>query len=146
MNLEEYLRNSHQYFFTYRNGLTADVLRRGGAPYKTIFGLQLPQLAPLAAQLRELPDDFRMELAEKLRNEDTRESRLLAYWIMVPERVGMDMALRYSAEVRCREEADMIAFRLLRHLGYSSELLAELRRSELTACQDTARALARFEE
>ncbi len=37
-------------FFAMRNGIIADVLRRGGSPFRIIFGLNLPQIVEIAAE------------------------------------------------------------------------------------------------
>ena len=44
-------------FFAMRNGVIADVLRKGGSPFRTIFGLNLPQIAEIAADTGKLPDN-----------------------------------------------------------------------------------------
>ena len=64
-------------FFAFRNGITADILRKAGMPYKIIFGLQVPQIAQIARGHK--PD---MELADRLWNDtEVRESRLLATYL-----------------------------------------------------------------
>ena len=109
-------------FFTYRNGAVADSLRRYGIPHKIIFGLDIPRLAEIARGLTPS-----IELAEKLwADSDVRESRLLAAYLFPPEKTDMQLALRLASEVRTREEADMLAFRLYKRLPYASDLLARL--------------------
>lgn len=80
--------------------------------YHIIFGLNLPQLTQIASsQKSSLP------LAMALwADKGVRESRLLATYLFPREEVDMQLALRLMGEVQTQEEADMLAFRLLRHL------------------------------
>lgn len=110
-------------FFTYRNGAVADTLRRYGLPYKIIFGLHVPQLAQIAAGLT--PSE---ELADRLWSDyDVRESRLLATYLYPIDAVSPEKALQLSRECRTEEEADMLAFRLLKRLPYARKLLTTLK-------------------
>ena len=129
-----------KYFFTYRDGLTADVLRRGGVPCKMIFGLQIPQIAALAREMSDMPAAEKDSLGRILWNDrSVRESRLLACYLLNPESVMMEEALHMAADVQSQEEADILVFRLLRHLPYASELL-----DRLDSESPVARALARM--
>ncbi len=133
-----------QYFFTYRDGLTADVLRRGGVPHKTVFGLQVPQLSALARRLDGLEADERRELAAWLwADSEVRESRLLACWLFAHD-LGVEAAEALAKDVRSQEEADMLAFRCLRFLPDAPALLARLGDSADEGAARTVRALGRF--
>lgn len=119
-------------FFTYRNGAVADTLRRYGIPHKIIFGLDVPRLAEIARGLTPS-----MELAEKLwADSEVRESRLLAAYLFPPAETDMNLALRLASEVRTREEADMLAFRLFKRLPCAALLLDRL--TALSADTDTS--------
>ncbi len=113
-----------QSFFAFRNGIVADTLRRAGMPYKVIFGLNLPQLSQIARKvLDELKPGDRKTLAEILWNDrGVRESRLLACWIYDPLEMSIDEAELLMNDVQTREEADILAFRLLRQLPFAQEL------------------------
>ena len=43
------MQNVKRRMFALRNGVVAEALRRGGCPYRIIFGLTLPQLDEVAA-------------------------------------------------------------------------------------------------
>lgn len=94
-------------FFTFRNGLLADMLRKQCAlPYRVIFGLNLPQLGEIAGRVGK--DE---SLAAALwADTDCREARLLAPMISVPS----EAALTMLDEVLTVEEADVACHRLLR--------------------------------
>ena len=109
-------------FFTYRNGLIADTLRKAGMDYKIIFGLNVPQLSDISRRINE----DREKLAEELWNDsEVRESRLLACWLFNPENVSEERAMEMMHSVRTREEADILAFRLLRYLPFAKSLISE---------------------
>ncbi|MCM1004708.1 MAG: hypothetical protein NC402_00235 [Prevotella sp.] len=105
----------------YRNGIVADTLRAAGMDcYNVIFGLNVPQLAHIAGTL--VPG---MTLADALwADRKVRESRLLAAYLFPPEEVSEQKALELMADVQTQEEADMLAFRLLRQLPYHPALKA----------------------
>lgn len=121
----------------YRNGIVADTLRKAGYPHKIIFGLQLPQLKQIADQVRQDLSPERHEdissqtrvssLARDLwKDRDVRESRLLATYLMDPMALTPGECLKLAEESLTQEEADMLAFRVLRHRPDASELLPRL--------------------
>ena len=116
------IREIHHKFFGFRNGVVAKAFLDAGAPYKRIFGLQLPQIGEIARETGK--DDA---LAEALWEEsDCREARLLSCYLFNPENLAMDKALALAREVKTREEADILTWRLLRNLPYAHELLERL--------------------
>lgn len=111
-----------RHFFAMRNGVIADVLRKGGSPYRFIFGLNLPQLTEAAAMFGS-----DKELAEELwANTNTRESMLLAPMLMPREEFSLDDARRWTANVPAVEAADILCLKLLRHMPYAPEFALEL--------------------
>lgn len=125
----------HQ-FYAYRNGVVADALRRSGMPYRMIFGVDVPTLASIARQI-----GYDEDLADALWKEtDVRESRLLATYLFNPENIEMNKAVSLASEIITREEADMLAFRLLKRLPYAAELADKL--SGLPTCTLAAQSLA----
>ena len=112
------LREVHHKFFSFRNGIVAKAFSDAGAPHTRVFGLQLPQLAAIAREAG-FDDDLARELwAER----DCREARLLACYLFSPEAVSRDEAIALARDVRGREEADVLAWRLLARLPFASEL------------------------
>lgn len=111
--MQDTIREIKKQFMAYRNGIVADTLRSAGMDcYRVIFGLNVPQLAHIAGT--QTPS---MALAMALwADTGVRESRLLATYLFPPDQVDMQLALRLMDEVQTQEEADMLAFRLLRHL------------------------------
>ena len=125
-------------FFALRNGIIADSLRKGGTSYKIIFGLNLPQIAEVAASTPHTP-----ELAQMLwDNVTTRESRLLAPMLLDPKATPKSLALRWASEVNEREVADVLCLKLLRHLPYCRELIEEIASGSTPLAEYTALRLA----
>lgn len=125
-------------FFAMRNGVIADVLRRSGSPFSIIFGLNLPQIADIAADYA--PDE---ELAERLwANTTTRESMLLAPMLVDRAAFTADDARRWLSGVPAAEVADVLCHRLLRHLPYAWALADELTGSRGPMLRYTAVRLA----
>ncbi len=132
-------------FYAFRNGMIADTLRKGGLEQKYIFGLQLPQLKDIA--LRYAPEDKEeaSELARALwSDKECREARLLACHIMPPDLTTKEEALQWAGDSLSREESDILAFRLLRHLSFAEEIAKELEASDKPIDHYTATAIKRF--
>jgi 3-methyladenine DNA glycosylase AlkD len=108
--------------FAMRNGVIADALRKGGSPFRIIFGVNLPQLIEIA---QDTPHNA--ELARRLwANKTTRESLLLAPMIFPKEEMSQDEAFTWASEVDNIEVADILCHRLLRHLDFADSLAEEL--------------------
>ncbi len=112
-------------FFAMRNGAVADNMRRHGASYRIIFGLNLPQIVEIA---NETPCN--KELAEALwENQSTRESMLMAPMIYPREEFVFETACRWVSEVTTAEVADVLCHRLLRYGDFAWQLAEELVKS-----------------
>lgn len=132
-------------FFALRNGLIADTLRKGGLEQKYIFGLQLPQLKDIANRRRPEDPQKSALLARKLWEDiQCREARLLACHLMPPELLGKEEMKDWAKGVNSREEADILAFRLLKHIAEAISLIDELASSEKPLERYTAEAISRF--
>lgn len=108
--------------FAMRNGALAESLRRAGAPYRIIFGVNLPQLVEIANDF--LPS---VNLAEQLwANTTTRESLLLAPMLYPVDSLDYDTALRWGRTAISPEVADILCHKLLRKKDYADELADEL--------------------
>lgn len=103
-------------FYSFRNGPLADTLRKAGMPHKVIFGLQLPQLTGIYnAVLAPLSPESRIAAGWELwADRNCREARLLACRALNPEALTTDEALQMMSDVQTREEADILAFWLLK--------------------------------
>ena len=132
-------------FFIFRNGLTADILRKGGLEQKYIFGLQLPQIKEISVRMRPEGDAEAASLARALwADRECREGRLLACHIMPPAAMDRDEAEAWARDVRTREEADILSFRLLRYLSCGHVIADTLTSSDIPLRKYTAEAIRRF--
>lgn len=106
-------------FFAMRNGVVADALRKGGSPFRFIFGVNLPQLRDIAAGVNRSSD-----LAEKLwANDATRESMLIAPMIQPADVFTIGDARRWISTIPAPEVADVLCLKLLRSQPYALDLI-----------------------
>lgn len=132
-------------FFSLRNGMIADTLRKGGLEQKYIFGLQLPQIKEITRQFHREDNDEAAEIARSLWSDrDCREARLLACHLMPPSLMKETEAQEWAEDVRTREEADILAFRLLRYVANNESIIARLKDSGSDLNKYTATAIERF--
>lgn len=114
------MKDIKHYFFAHRNGITADVLRRGGSGFEMIFGCDVPSISALG---KEIGHD--MELARKLWDDrKVRESHLLAPWLMDPAALNVEECRELAESVVDMEDAQMLAFRVLKHRPEVLDMLA----------------------
>ena len=106
-------------FYSLRNGIISETLRKSGIPHKYIWGLQLVQIADVSKRYSK--DNV---LADELWNHnESREARLLAIHLFNPETIAQEKAMKLIEEVLSREEAEILAFKLLKYLPYAKSLL-----------------------
>lgn len=109
-------------FFALRNGVISDTLRKAGSPFHIIFGLNLPQIAEVAAATGKSND-----LAERLwQNNTTRESMLLAPMIVEPDTFTKADAHRWVETAKAEEVVDVLCLKLLKKKSYALDLAVEL--------------------
>lgn len=132
-------------FFTLRNGITADTLRKGGLQQKYIFGLLLPQIKEIALRYRpSLPGEAAALARELWSDRECREARLLACHLMPAEEISKEEAIDWAFGITSREEADIMAFRLTRYLPFASEMAERLEKSDAPLHKYAAAAIRRF--
>lgn len=112
-------------FFAMRNGVIADTMRRAGSPFNVVFGLNLPQLVEIAAEIKA--GEHAGQLAAALwANRTCRESMLLAPMLFDAAALPRSQAGTMMREAPCAEVADVLCHRLLRHTPYARDLAHEL--------------------
>ncbi|MDE5870562.1 MAG: DNA alkylation repair protein, partial [Muribaculaceae bacterium] len=120
-------------------------LRKGGLKQKYIFGLQLPQIKELAERFRPADEKECVDLADSLWEDlECREARLTACHLMPPSAMTSDKAQAWAEGVATREEADILAFRLLRHTAFAESIAERLSASGDPLKNYTATAIRRF--
>ena len=143
--LDGTLSSIRKEFFALRNGMIADTLRKGGLEQKYIFGLQLPQIKGLAERFLPTAEEDAATLARALWSDrECREARLLACHLMPAALTSKDEAMEWADDVATREEADILAFRLIRYLPFSGEIAGRCADSDDQLKKYTANAIQRF--
>lgn len=127
-------------FYAMRNGIVADTLRRAGAEYRVIFGVNLPQLKEIATDI-----GYDAVLARELwANVSTRESVLLAPMIMPAEEFTIDEARRWVASAPSVEAVDVLCLRLLGRMPFAAQIADECLVSDSRLMQYAAMRLRSY--
>ena len=90
------------------NGILSAKMREAGAPYKLVFGVELPRLQSIASEFAPS-----RTLAQQLWNENIRECKLLATMLMPPQEFLPDMADIWMDEIPTAEVAQILCMQLL---------------------------------
>lgn len=101
--------------------MTAEVLRRAGSGFEMIFGVDVPGISALAREI-----GFDKELGMRLwKDRKVRESHLLAAWLLDPGTLSLEECVALAESVVDSEDAQMLAFRVLKHRPEVFPLLAQ---------------------
>lgn len=129
----------------FRNGIVADAFHKAGAPYRVVFGLQIPQLGEIARRVMDgVSAEERHNLAFKLwEDRGVRESRLLATWFFDASRLSIEQWEAIAADCLTQEEADILCWRQLRRYAGREALTERLRQDEREGSKRCLEALKR---
>lgn len=109
-------------FYSYRNGVTAELLRKAGSPFRFIFGLTLPQLTEIAVS-----NGKDLSLARTLwGNSSTRCSMLIAPLLVPENALEYDEARMWCSKIPATEVADVLCHKLLVKEPYAKQLIEDL--------------------
>ena len=121
------LSKAHAEFRKLRNGEVGDNLRAQGIDYKTIWGLESYRLKGIAELL--LPEietqEMQAELANRLWDEDVRESKMLATRLYPKELMTEALAQQWASAIRYTELADQACMNLFARLPFAEKLVAQ---------------------
>ena len=115
--IEEKLREIKSSFRIRMNGLASKTLRENGMNYKLNWGISLPDLRTMAQNYEP-----NLELAIALWKEDIRECKIMATLLAPHDDFPMELAELWLEQTDNQEIAESLAFNLLQHLDYASEL------------------------
>lgn len=124
----EVIRNIKKELRLFMNGVTSFQQRKLGMEYNIIFGVSIPHLKEIATKF---PKDY--DVATALWKENIRESKLLAI-LLLPEEHYEEVAERWIAECRYRENADHLAHNILCKLPHALEKALEWACCEKELC------------
>ena len=97
------------------NGILSAKMREAGAPYKLVFGVELPRLQSIANEFQPS-----RQLAQELWNENIRECKLLATMLMPPQEFLPEMADIWVDEIPTAEVAQVLCMQLLSKESWSA--------------------------
>ncbi|MCH5234294.1 MAG: DNA alkylation repair protein [Muribaculaceae bacterium] len=115
--MESILKDIKKDFFSLRNGIVAEPLRKLYPQGVIVYGLNVPQFMELA---KKYPKDKSLGL-KLWDDKNCRESRLLALYLIPPETLDQESAKKMVMEVQSSEEAEFLPFRLLRLLPFAKD-------------------------
>ena len=107
------------------NGIASAQMRQAGAPYKLIFGVELPRLQNIAKEFT--PNH---QLAQRLWSENIRESKLLASMLMPLDLFSEELADIWVDEIHTAEVAQVTSMHLFSRLPFAPALAFEWIASE----------------
>lgn len=117
VSVEEKVRQVKQSFRLEMNGPASQSMRDKGLDYRVNWGVPFVQLRHMAT---ELGHDY--DLAIALWKEDVRECKILATLVMPPSKMSIEVAEIWMEQVHTQEMAEMLAFNLLQHVSFASEI------------------------
>ena len=113
----EKIKAIKQSFRAVMNGVVAQSMRERGVEWGMNWGVPLPALKAMAA---EMGDDY--ALAAALWKEDVRECKILATLTMPAGAMAMDLAELWMEQIHTRELAELTAFNLFQRLPFAADL------------------------
>lgn len=122
MNNIDLINGIKRDFFSFRNGIVADALKKLYPEGTKIYGLNVSQFIELA---KKYPHEISLG-KELLTDKNCRESRLFSLYILPHEQIDKSYAKMMIQNVVSTEEAEFLAFKILRHLPYASDLYQEM--------------------
>lgn len=115
--------------YAMRNGALAAQMRNAGLNYRINFGLNIPQIKEIAAEINDsgLSSKELLDLATSLwENENTRESRLIAPMLYPADIMDRTTAQKWMTEAQTTEIADHLCHSLLRRLPFAEIMATEI--------------------
>ncbi len=117
MTTEQTLQEIHKELHANMNGIASAYMRKHGAAYRLNWGIELPRLQQIAAEFE--PDH---QVAQRLWQEDVRESRILATLLMPAERFDPQLCQLWVEQIPNAEIAQMAVFNLFCRLPYAVDM------------------------
>lgn len=111
--------------YAMRNGALAAQMRNAGLDYRINFGLNIPQVKEIAADITAsgMSSAELLGLANALwENVNTRESRLIAPMLYPADIMSAEEGRRWLTEAQTTEVADHLCHSLLRRLPFAEEI------------------------
>ena len=127
-NIETLLKDIKNNFYRFRNGIIANSMRVLYPKGKMIFGLNVPQFIELSSLYPKSRD-----LAKALWDDNSsRETRLLALYLFPPSSITFPDIIELMESLESTEQADFLAFKVLRNIPDPKEVYNELIKIKFT--------------
>ena len=114
MNLQEQLKEIKTQFRLSMNGVVSQSMREKGLNYKLNFGIELPRLKQIAAEIEKNHD-----LAQALWKEEIRESKIMAAMLQPIDTFYPEIADIWVENMPNMEIAELTCMNLFQHLPYA---------------------------
>ncbi len=114
MNLQEQLKEIKTQFRLSMNGVVSQSMREKGLNYKLNFGIELPRLKQIAAEIEKNHD-----LAQALWKEEIRESKIMAAMLQPIDTFYPEIADIWVENMPNIEIAELTCMNLFQHLPYA---------------------------
>ncbi len=99
------------------NGIASAYMRKHGASYRLNWGIELPRLRQIACEFE--PNH---QLAQRLWNENVRESRILATMLMPIENFDPALCQLWAEQMPNAEVAQIAVMNLFARLPYAADM------------------------
>lgn len=99
------------------NGIASAYMRQNGPAYRLNWGIELPRLKAIAAEFE--PNH---RVAQRLWQEDVRESRILATLLMPAEDFDAEICQLWAEQIPNAEIAQMTVMNLFARLPYAADM------------------------
>ncbi len=117
MDINETLNDIRKELHANMNGIASAYMRQHGANYRLNWGIELPRLREIAGEFE--PNH---QLAQRLWNENVRESRILATMLMPIEHFDPALCQLWAEQVPNAEMAQMAVMNLFARLPYAADM------------------------
>ncbi len=117
MDINETLNDIRKELHANMNGIASAYMREHGANYRLNWGIELPRLRQIA---EEFEPNHR--LAQRLWNENVRESRILATMLMPIENFDPTLCQLWAEQMPNAEVAQIAVMNLFARLPYAADM------------------------
>ena len=121
MELSDTIKQIKRSFRLYMNGTASHSMREKGLDYKVNWGVSQVELRRMAADY-----DKDARLAAALWQENVRECKILATFLMPASQMSMDEAVEWGRGITSCELAETVVFNLFRRLPFATSLAGRL--------------------
>lgn len=117
MNTQQIINDIKKELHANMNGIASAYMRQHGPAYRLNWGIELPRLKAIAAEFE--PNH---QVAQRLWQENVRESRILATLLMPVEDFDTELCQLWAEQIPNAEIAQMAVMNLFARLPYAADM------------------------